>query len=304
MIRQLSETSHQGVDGLKAALYLGSMAAKSNTASGMQFRLRPTRIGSRSSGKERDAETGLDYFGARYYSGAEGRFISPDPIGIMKQKLRDPQQWNMYTYARNNPLRFKDPTGKYVTSCTEKDISKCDTNTQNFEKTRQAGLKSKDQATREAAEAYGAFGQENKVTVAFIAGKDRYTSFDRGANNQITGVTATFGQDRLVGINSSDKGRIAGAVSAVGHEGSHVKTDLDYIDNPRMNNVTSRQSEIRAYAVTAAVAKEAGISVPDLAGNPVDLSSPEKISNYLDSLPPDPRVKYDEAIDVVTQPFP
>ncbi|MBN1570603.1 MAG: hypothetical protein JXA73_22355 [Acidobacteria bacterium] len=34
-------------------------------------------------GKERDAETGLDYFGARYYSGAQGRFISVDPIGIM-----------------------------------------------------------------------------------------------------------------------------------------------------------------------------------------------------------------------------
>ncbi|MEO8660108.1 MAG: RHS repeat-associated core domain-containing protein, partial [Bryobacteraceae bacterium] len=31
-------------------------------------------------GKERDAETGLDYFGARYFSGAQGRFTTPDPI--------------------------------------------------------------------------------------------------------------------------------------------------------------------------------------------------------------------------------
>jgi hypothetical protein len=31
-------------------------------------------------GKERDAETGLDFFGARYYSGAQGRFTSPDPF--------------------------------------------------------------------------------------------------------------------------------------------------------------------------------------------------------------------------------
>src|ERR1044071_483612 len=30
-------------------------------------------------GKERDAETGLDYFGARYYRGASGRFLSVDP---------------------------------------------------------------------------------------------------------------------------------------------------------------------------------------------------------------------------------
>ena len=30
-------------------------------------------------GKERDAESGLDFFGARYVSGAQGRFTSPDP---------------------------------------------------------------------------------------------------------------------------------------------------------------------------------------------------------------------------------
>jgi RHS repeat-associated protein len=66
-------------------------------------------------GKERDQETGLDYFGARYFGSALGRFTSPDPIGIMKQKLVDPQQWNMYVYARNSSLRFMDPTGEFVT---------------------------------------------------------------------------------------------------------------------------------------------------------------------------------------------
>lgn len=62
-------------------------------------------------GKERDAETGLDYFGARYYSGAQGRFSSPDPP-FMDQMEGDPQSWNMYSYVRNNPLRFIDPTGR------------------------------------------------------------------------------------------------------------------------------------------------------------------------------------------------
>jgi len=63
-------------------------------------------------GKERDAESGLDNFKARYFGSSMGRFTRPDPIMISKQKLVDPQQWNMYSYARNNPLRFIDPTGK------------------------------------------------------------------------------------------------------------------------------------------------------------------------------------------------
>lgn len=59
-------------------------------------------------GKERDAESGLDYFGARNDASSVGRFMTPDPLHIMKQKLIDPQQWNMYAYVRNNPLRFVD----------------------------------------------------------------------------------------------------------------------------------------------------------------------------------------------------
>ena len=64
----------------------------------------------RFTGKERDAETGLDYFGARYFAGAQGRFTSPD-VPLLDQHPSDPQSWNLYAYARNNPLRFIDPTG-------------------------------------------------------------------------------------------------------------------------------------------------------------------------------------------------
>jgi RHS repeat-associated protein len=60
--------------------------------------------------KERDAETGLDYFGARYYSGAEGRFISPDPKA-KSAKTANPQSWNRYLYTLNNPLKYIDPDG-------------------------------------------------------------------------------------------------------------------------------------------------------------------------------------------------
>jgi RHS repeat-associated protein len=67
-------------------------------------------------GKERDGlgeNNGLDYFGARYFSGAQGRFTTPDPP-ILDQHITDPQSWNLYTYARNNPLRFVDPSGNAV----------------------------------------------------------------------------------------------------------------------------------------------------------------------------------------------
>ena len=62
-------------------------------------------------GKERDSETGLDYFGARYFSGAQGRFTSADPK-LFPNELNDPQSWNKYGYGRNNPLRFIDPDGE------------------------------------------------------------------------------------------------------------------------------------------------------------------------------------------------
>jgi RHS repeat-associated protein len=61
-------------------------------------------------GKERDAETGLDYFGARYLSAVQGRFTGPD-VPLIDQYEEDPQSWNLYGYARNNPLRFVDHTG-------------------------------------------------------------------------------------------------------------------------------------------------------------------------------------------------
>jgi RHS repeat-associated protein len=62
-------------------------------------------------GKERDSESNLDYFGARHYSSQYGRFMTPDPIGIFVADVSNPQSWNQYSYVLNNPLNFTDPTG-------------------------------------------------------------------------------------------------------------------------------------------------------------------------------------------------
>jgi RHS repeat-associated protein len=61
--------------------------------------------------KERDSETGLDYFGARYMSSAQGRFTSPDPLDANLLRVLNPQRWNKYAYVVNNPLAFTDPDG-------------------------------------------------------------------------------------------------------------------------------------------------------------------------------------------------
>jgi RHS repeat-associated protein len=61
-------------------------------------------------GQIRDNETGMDYFNARYFTGALGRFNSSDPLNLGADAT-DPQTWNGYAYVRNNPLALVDPIG-------------------------------------------------------------------------------------------------------------------------------------------------------------------------------------------------
>src|SRR5262249_53395258 len=62
-------------------------------------------------GKERDSESVLDYFGARYFSGPQGRFTGPDQP-LIDQQPGDPQSWNLYGYVRNSPLNYVDLSGE------------------------------------------------------------------------------------------------------------------------------------------------------------------------------------------------
>ena len=94
-------------------------------------------------GKERDTETGLDYFGARYYSSNMGRFSSPDeftggpvdafggdptpPGPLPYADITNPQSLNKYSYTYNNPLRYVDPDGhdiKYTQAALDAGLDK------------------------------------------------------------------------------------------------------------------------------------------------------------------------------------
>ncbi|MFA5186496.1 MAG: RHS repeat-associated core domain-containing protein [Patescibacteria group bacterium] len=80
-------------------------------------------------GKELDEETGLVYFGKRYYSPEMGRWITPDPLFVEKPKtsIEKPSSSNLYTYVRSNPESYVDGDG-FVENYTfyEKPLSERD----------------------------------------------------------------------------------------------------------------------------------------------------------------------------------
>jgi len=59
-------------------------------------------------GKELDSESGLYYYGSRYYNPGIGRFTTPD---VLKGNLANPLSLNRYAYVENNPLKYVDPSG-------------------------------------------------------------------------------------------------------------------------------------------------------------------------------------------------
>jgi RHS repeat-associated protein len=62
-------------------------------------------------GKERDTESGNDYFKYRYLASSMGRWLSPDPSGLAHVDLSNPQELNLYSYVGNRPLTFVDLEG-------------------------------------------------------------------------------------------------------------------------------------------------------------------------------------------------
>ncbi len=81
-------------------------------------------------GKERDEETGLYYYGLRYYAPWLGKWLSPDPAGAQ-------EGLNPYAYGKNNPVRFNDPSGATDEDNTEQRENQSNNNENNNEKKRE-----------------------------------------------------------------------------------------------------------------------------------------------------------------------
>jgi RHS repeat-associated protein len=139
--------------------------------------------------KERDNETGLDFFEARYYASSQGRFTSADPIVITGDRLIDPQEINLYNYARNNPLRFTDPSGEDI------DDSSLDKN-KDYQEWKKAYL-----STKAGQAEWNKYNDNHNVTITITMGTnaggkegaETTPSFD--AKGNFTGATIVLGTD-------------------------------------------------------------------------------------------------------------
>jgi RHS repeat-associated protein len=235
-----------------------------------------------STGKERDAESGNDYFGARYYGSSMARFLSPDS-GV-DQHPEDPQSWNLYSYGRNNPLVMVDPNGEYVcgSSLTS---AQCD----NFQKTldtAQTGanaLKDKYGAdssqykdAQRSIDAYGKQGVDNGVTIAQgkvgadtvqtdVAGTAGAKTADNPNGQNIT-VTFDKASNMLNGQNLEAVG------SLTAHEGVHVADGSDWVSSGFSNNANPShlQTEHDAYTVQANILQGLGASAATFSFGPRD----------------------------------
>jgi RHS repeat-associated protein len=219
-----------------------------------------------STGKERDQESGNDYFGARYYASSMGRFMSPDPF-LNSGHPNNPQTWNRYTYGLNNPLVVLDPTGLYnvVDHCADGDKA-CEKTLNQLRANLRTGLDAlqqkadgmKDGAEKDrlesALKAFGTADDDNNVFVSAgsLSGSAAAETVPTG--NPDTGqvnFNVTFDTSK---VTSSTLAGIDGA-----HEGTHIAD----ISDPRYNNpnttLTPFQLEYRGYQTSSWAADALGL---------------------------------------------
>jgi RHS repeat-associated protein len=224
-------------------------------------------------GKERDTESGLDNFGARYDASSMGRFMSADQLGP-GQHPGNPQSWNLYSYVLNNPLKLVDPSGKFT--CDAKTVSdqQCDNVQAALDKAQDAadalgnkyGWDSKQYLdAQRAIDAYGDEGVDNGVTIAQgnvgsgeaqteVAGSTVAKTQDN-PNGQ--NIRVTF--DRASNVLGADTNSLA---TLAAHEGVHVADGSDWVSSGFSNNaLPSRlQTEWDAYQVQGSIAEGLGAS--------------------------------------------
>lgn len=220
-------------------------------------------------GKERDIESGNDYFGARYYASTMGRMMSPDS-GI-DQHPEDPQSWNLYSYVRNNPLNSVDPDGEFTCDSKTVTATQCANAHASDDKAGAAlgAIKDKYGADssqyKDAARAHEVLGgtKDNGVVPTIgNAGKDSEGSVTIGAMQAKTDENPN-GQNIKVTLGAGEFDGSSGAATSIEHEGFHVADAHDWINTGFNPSAAPNwyQSEFHAYSVQGNLASAMGIQL-------------------------------------------
>src|SRR6266481_1434272 len=147
-------------------------------------------------GKERDSETGLDYFGARYYASPLGRFVSSDPL-LTTLRPENPQTLNRYAYTLNNPLKYIDPNGLYEEE-VHRDLTIVLARAAGFSETTATAIGAADQGVDDSSTTGPFAGEDARRDYHFTTDnrrKDLYYAFDSSGSVNDLGVYLHAEQD-------------------------------------------------------------------------------------------------------------
>jgi RHS repeat-associated protein len=151
----------------------------------------------------------LYYFGARYFSGSQGRFTSSDPENA-SASLFNPQAWNAYSYALNNPYRYVDDDGRMPLLAITAGVGALVGGTVS------GGVEAFSQYTRK-----GHIDSWGKVGTAFLGG---------AVAGGVAGLTLGVGTTAGVAVTTAEVVVANGASSVLGgivQRGANAALDLD-----------------------------------------------------------------------------
>jgi hypothetical protein len=241
----------------------------------------------------------LDYFLARYYSSAQGRFTSSDPL-LSSATVYDPQSWNRYSYTLNNSLKYIDPFGMFEWdaslggSASDEELKKQKGGkgiVQQRDAIRKALAKAAEASTsksltdeqraavQRAVQSYGTEGQANGVAVGVGkvgTGAAAETSVNPGVNNGAL-LTSDSAGNVTANVLVTFKAGLTPDANDVAHEGSHVADRQalaaaanagagdSVFENPSLN-LTRYATESRAYRVSSYVAQALGLPNYNISG--------------------------------------
>ena len=218
-------------------------------------------------GKERDSESGLDNFGARYDSSGLGRFLTPDPL-LNSGRPWAPQTWNRYAYSQNNPLRKIDPSGLYDYDVNCKKGTAGDACRQDQKRLDDAVAKATEllatlpkgskqySELKKSLDAIGTRGDKNGVKVGFGQTGTGGPMETRGKHIQVDWAKFDAAVTAYKEYDYDVKTEVE-AASQVGHEGVHLQRQTPMWAANRWDIAENIEAE--AYGVQSSVS-EAGNS--------------------------------------------